>query len=257
MIPLRDDNPTLQTSVATFAVIGLNLAAWVFVQGLGSEPALTRSVCQLGAIPGELLGRLPAGTQVPLGPRAACVLSGEPNWITVVTSMFMHGGWFHIIGNMWFLYVFGDNVEDSMGSLRFTVFYLLCGLAAVAAQILSNPTSGLPMVGASGAIGGVMGAYAVLYPRAPVEMLIILGFYIDRIVVPAVLMLGYWFLLQLLGGLPSLGGEGGGVAFFAHIGGFLAGVLLIFVFRSPKRLAAHRRAFGSQRQLWSRARRRL
>jgi membrane associated rhomboid family serine protease len=127
-----------------------------------------------------------------------------------------------------------------MGPLRFLVFYVLCGLAAVAAQVLVSPASAIPMVGASGAIGGVMGAYAVLYPRAPVEMLVILGFYVDRIVVPAVVMLGYWFLIQLLGGIPTLASEGGGVAFWAHIGGFLAGVVLVLVFRSRTRTEAHR-----------------
>lgn len=241
MFPLRDDNPALSTSVATFAIIGLNAAAWLLVQGLGTEPALSRSVCMLGAIPGNLLGTVPSGTHVPLGPGSVCVLRAHPGWITVLTSMFMHGGWLHILGNMWFLYVFGDNVEDSMGPVRFLFFYLACGVAAVAAQTLLNPDSALPLVGASGAIGGVMGAYAVLYPRMPVHLLVFLGFYIDRIVVPAYLMLGYWFALQLLAGIPALGSTSGGVAFWAHVGGFLAGVALVFPFRNPHRVAAHRR----------------
>ncbi len=246
MFPIRDDNPTLHASAATFAIIGLNALAWIFVQGMGTEPALSRSVCELGAIPGELLGRVAAGTQVPLGPHASCVIEAGPRWVTTLTSMFMHGSWFHIIGNLWFLYVFGDNVEDAMGAPRFVVFYLLCGFAAVATQLLSSPASPVPMVGASGAIGGVMGAYAVLFPRAPVHLLIIIFFYVDRVVVPAFLMLGYWFLLQLLGGLPSLGGEDGGVAFWAHVGGFAAGVVLVFPFRQQRRLAAHRALLRSQ-----------
>jgi membrane associated rhomboid family serine protease len=168
------------------------------------------------------------------------VVTAEPNWLTVVTSMFMHGGWFHLIGNLWFLVVFGDNVEDAMGSLRFVAFYLVCGLAAVLAQTLSNPASAIPMVGASGAIGGVMGAYALLYPRAPVHMLLFFGFFFTTVVVPAWGMLGYWFLLQLLGGLPTLGGTGAGVAFWAHIGGFVAGIALIRAFQKPARVAAHR-----------------
>jgi membrane associated rhomboid family serine protease len=249
MFPLRDDNPTLGTSFATFLIIGLNAAAWIFVQGLGMEPALSTSVCRLGVIPGDLLGLVAPGTRVALGPGAQCVL-GEPNWLTPFTSMFMHGGWFHIVGNLWFLWVFGDNVEDSMGPLRFLVFYVICGLAAVAAQTLANPSSAVPMVGASGAIGGVMGAYALLYPRAPVHMLVVLGFYMDRIAVPAVLMLGYWFLFQILGGIPSLQGEGGGVAFFAHVGGFLAGLLLIPVFRKPARVAAHRELLQRRSRRW-------
>ncbi len=240
MFPLRDDNPTLGTSLATFLVIGLNAATWILVQGLGTEPALSSSVCRLGMIPGDLLGLVPEGTRVPLGRGLDCVIHGDPNWLTPFTSMFMHGGWFHIVGNLWFLSVFGDNVEDSMGPLRFLVFYVLCGLAAVAAQSLANPASAVPMVGASGAIGGVMGAYALLYPRAPVHMLVVLGFYIDRIAVPAILMLGYWLLLQVLGGLPTLGGGGAGVAFWAHVGGFLAGLGLAPVFRVPARVEAHR-----------------
>ena len=240
MIPLRDDNPTLGASIATFAIIGLNFAAWIFVQGLGVEPALARSVCELGAIPGELLGNVSPGVAVPLGPGLSCVV-GESGWYTVITSMFMHGGWFHILGNLWFLSVFGDNVEDAMGPVRFGCSTCCAASPPALAHIASSPDSAVPIVGASGAIGGVMGAYAVLYPRAPVHMLVMLGFYITRIVVPAYLMLGYWFLLQVLGGIPSLQGAGGGVAFWAHIGGFAAGVALLPLFRVRARVEAHHR----------------
>ncbi len=246
MFPLRDDNPTLRASTATITLIGLNAAAWVLVQGLGSEPALVRSICELGAIPGELLGRVPVGTGIELAPGLVCQI-GEPAWSTVISSMFLHGGWFHLLGNMWFLWIFGDNVEDAMGPFRFVLFYLLCGIAAVAAQAATNPASAIPMVGASGAIGGVMGAYALLYPRVGVHMLLVLGFYIDRIIVPAWLMLGYWFLIQILGGLPALASEGGGVAFWAHVGGFLAGVALIMPFRDARRVEEHRRMMGRRR----------
>jgi membrane associated rhomboid family serine protease len=170
-----------------------------------------------------------------------CALDTAPSWHTLVTSMFMHGSWMHIIGNMWFLWIFGNNVEDSMGRGRFVVFYLLAGLAAAAMQIATDPASPVPMVGASGAIGGVMGAYVVLYPRVRVHMLVFLGFFITTIGVPAYLMLGYWFVLQLLGGLPSLGGGAGGVAFWAHVGGFVAGVALIYLFRDPELVERHRR----------------
>jgi membrane associated rhomboid family serine protease len=153
--------------------------------------------------------------------------------------MFLHGGWFHLIGNMWFLWVFGNNVEDSMGHIRFVVFYLLCGLAAAALQVATSPSSAIPMLGASGAIGGVMGAYIVLYPKVRVHMLIFLGFFVTTIAVPAYLMLGYWFLIQLLGGIPSLAREGGGVAFWAHVGGFVAGAAIIKLFRNPKLIAQH------------------
>ncbi len=229
-------------------LIGANAAAWVLLQGLGTEPALVRSICELGAIPGELLGNLAPGTEVLLGPGLACRIEAEPNWPTAISSMFLHGGWFHLLGNMWFLWLFGDNVEDAMGRVRFVVFYLLCGLAAVAAQMASNPNSATPMVGASGAIGGVMGAYAILYPKVGVHILLVLGFYVDRVVVPAWLMLGFWFLLQVMGGLPALSSEGGGVAFWAHVGGFVAGVVLIFPFQNEHRLAAHRALVA--RQSW-------
>lgn len=252
MFPLRDDNPTIGSSVATFAIIGVNAAAWIFVQGLGADPALSRSVCEFGAIPGNLLGTVPGGTEVPLGTQGRCVISGSPSWLTPLTSMFLHGGWFHIIGNLWFLSVFGDNVEDSMGPLRFVLFYLLCGLVAVAAQVASDPAGAVPMVGASGAIGGVMGAYAVLYPRVRVHLLFFFGFFFTTIAVPAYFMLGYWFVLQLIGGIPTLYGAGAGVAFWAHVGGFAAGMLLIPFFRDPVRVAAHRAHVAL---LWSRERR--
>ena len=240
MFPYRDDNPTLATPVITFLLIGLNVAAWVLLQGMGSEPSLSSSVCELGLIPGEYLNRVPDGTSVPMSPTAACVL-GDSAWFTPVSSMFLHGGWFHLIGNMWFLWVFGNNVEDSMGHVRYLVFYLLSGLAAALAQTVVNPSSAIPMVGASGAISGVMGAYVVLYPRVRVHMIVFLGFFITRIAVPAFLMLGYWFLIQILGGIPTIGGdEKGGVAFWAHAGGFLAGALLIFVFRDADLVAKHR-----------------
>jgi len=239
MFPYRDDNPTLATPVVTFLLIGLNVAAWILVQGMGTEPALSSSVCQLGLIPGEYLNRVPDGTTLPMSPTTTCVL-GDSAWFTPISSMFLHGGWFHLIGNMWFLWVFGNNVEDSMGHVRYLVFYLLSGLAAALAQTVVNPSSAIPMVGASGAISGVMGAYVVLYPRVRVHMIVFLGFFITRIAVPAFLMLGYWFLIQLLGGLPTLGDEKGGVAFWAHAGGFVAGALLIMLFRDPELVAKHR-----------------
>jgi membrane associated rhomboid family serine protease len=237
MFPYKDDNPTLVTPVVTFFLIGLNVAAWVFVQGMGAEPNLSASVCELGLIPGEVLGRLPPGTAVPGPPSFRCT-TGEGSWFTAISSMFLHGGWLHLIGNVWFLWVFGNNVEDSMGKLRFLLFYLVTGIAAAAAQAAVNPNSAIPMVGASGAISGVMGAYVVLYPRVRVHMLIFLGIFITRITVPAIFMLGYWFLLQLLGGLPTLQRESGGVAFWAHAGGFVAGMVLVLLFRNPRLIEA-------------------
>jgi membrane associated rhomboid family serine protease len=240
MFPYRDDNPTLATPVATIALIAANVAAWVLVQGMGAEPSLSASVCRLGLIPGEFLQRLPEGFAIPMGRGTACVVGGETVWYAPLTSMFMHGGWLHLIGNMWFLWVFGNNVEDSMGRVRYLVFYLLCGLAAAATQTLLNPASPIPMVGASGAISGVMGAYVLLYPRVRVHMLVILVIFITRIQVPAYVMLGYWFLLQLLGGAAALGQESGGVAFGAHVGGFVAGALLVGLFKDRELVMQHR-----------------
>jgi membrane associated rhomboid family serine protease len=236
VFPIRDDNPQILVPVVTYALIGLNVAAWVFLQGLGSEPLLSASVCRLGLIPGDLLGSVDlSGIPGPL----PCPVDGESNWVTVLTSMFMHGSWLHLIGNMWFLWIFGGNVEDAMGPGRFVLFYLLSGLAAAAAQVAASPESPIPMVGASGAIGGVMGAYIVLYPRVHVHLLVLLGFYATTFAVPAVAMLGYWIVLQLIGGLASAGAAGGGTAFWAHVGGFVAGAVLVFLFRDRELLARH------------------
>jgi membrane associated rhomboid family serine protease len=239
MFPLRDENPHFLTPYATWGLIGLNVLAWALVQGLGTEPALSRSMCNLALIPGEVLQTASAGTRVPLGPGITCVLGDTSTWYTAVTSMFLHGGWFHLIGNMWFLYIFGNNVEDSMGHTRFVIFYLLCGLAAAALQTVFDPDSTIPMVGASGAIGGVMGAYILLYPKVRVHMLIVFGFYITTIAVPAMFMLGYWFLIQLISGFSTIGSQGGGVAFWAHVGGFVAGGLLVLAFRNRRLVDRH------------------
>ena len=242
MFPLRDQNPVVRTPVATIAIIATNAAAWLFLQGLGSSAGLARSLCAFGLIPGELLGHVPDGTVVALGDHVRCTIGGSDTIWTPLTSMFMHGGWFHIVGNMWFLWVFGDNGEDAMGAVRYTIFYVLCGLAAAATQVATDPASTIPMVGASGAIGGVMGGYARLYPRARIETLLPLGLYFTTIAVPAYFMLGYWFLLQLLGGIPALASAGGGVAFWAHVGGFLAGVVLVGPFRRADFFAARGRS---------------
>ncbi|HEU4588269.1 MAG TPA: rhomboid family intramembrane serine protease [Gemmatimonadales bacterium] len=240
MFPYRDDNPTLRTPVVTFAIITLNVAMWILVEDMGREPGLSAAVCRLGLIPGELLRLVPPGTSFPLGPYQSCVLGYGEAWYTPLTSMFLHGSWLHLIGNMWFLWIFGNNVEDSMGRLRYALFYLLCGLAAAGFQVFLTPGSVVPMVGASGAISGVMGAYVLLYPRVRVHMIVVLVVFITRIAVPAYLMLGYWFLLQLLGGAATAGTETGGTAFWAHVGGFLAGALLIIPFRDPQLVARHR-----------------
>jgi membrane associated rhomboid family serine protease len=249
MFPYRDENETIRTPYATFVLIALNVATWLFVQGAGSPMALARSICDLGLIPGELTLSVPPGTRFAMGEGLVCLTDPGRQVSHVLTSMFLHGGWMHILGNMWFMWIFGNNVEDAMGHLRFVVFYLLTGAAAVLAQVLLTPASAVPMVGASGAISGVMGAYIVLYPRVRVFMLVVLGFYVTSMAWPAWMMLGYWLLIQLVSGLTALGREGGGVAFWAHFGGFVAGVALIKLFARPDYLAEHQSRRWQPRRL--------
>lgn len=226
MFPIRDENPRVRPPVATVIIIGLNIAVWLFIQGGGSVMPLIKSFCLYSLIPGDLLGTVPPGTVIPLVEDVGCVLDGKGSVTTLITHAFLHGSWFHIISNLWFLWIFGDNVEDSMGWGRFIVFYLACTIAAAMAQIAADPAAITPMVGASGAIGGVMGAYARLYPRVSIYTLIPIGFFLTTAVIPAVYMLGLWFFIQLLSSL--FGGDGpANVAFWAHGGGFLAGLILI------------------------------
>src|SRR5262249_39633353 len=204
---------------------------WFVVQGAGMAVPLARSVCNLGLIAGELTGRVAPGTSFDIGPGLACVIDPGRGVSHLLTAMFLHGGWMHLIGNMWFLWIFGNNIEDSMGRVRFVVFYLLCGLAAAAAQVASDPSSLAPMIGASGAISGVMGAYLVLYPRVRVYTLVPIGFFLTSIALPAWSMLIYWMALQVLSGLVSLGSRAlGGGAFFAPAGGVFPGRLLFTLF---------------------------
>jgi membrane associated rhomboid family serine protease len=240
MFPYRDENQTQRRSVVTLAFIALNALAWVFVQGAGSALPLMESVCNLGLIPGELTGRLPPGTGFPLAEGLVCLTDPGAQPAHLLTSMFLHGSWMHLLGNLWFLWIFGDNVEDSMSRPRFAAFYLICGLAAALAQVAAGPSSEVPMVGASGAISGVMGAYLVLYPRVRVFAMVPIGFLLTSIALPAWAMLIYWVVLQVLGGFASFGQSGGGVAFWAHAGGFAAGVLLVKVFARRDRVAEHR-----------------
>jgi membrane associated rhomboid family serine protease len=231
MFPYKDDNPTELSPVVTVGIIAANVLVWLFLQGMGAAEPLTRSVCDLGLIPGEVLRTAKPGSGVELAPGMFCLVDVAPKYWTVLTSMFTHGSWLHLLGNMLFLWVFGNNIEDAMGHGRFVVFYLLCGVAAAATQVFVSPHSIVPMVGASGAISGVLGAYLLLYPRVRVHTLIVLPIYITSVALPAYVMLGYWALLQLVGGLGSLTAlEKGGVAFFAHIGGFLTGLVLIRFF---------------------------
>jgi len=240
MIPISDDNPTLRTPAVTIGLLASITAVWVVAQGAGFDAhRLMASVCNLGLVPGEITGAAKLGTALPIGAGMACVVDAEPvNYLTPLTSMFLHGGWAHIIGNCLFLWVFGNNIEDSMGRLRFLAFYVVCGLAGAAAHVAVDPASPIPVVGASGAISGVMGAYLVLYPRVMVNMLFIFIIIIRIIPLPAWVVLIYWFALQVLGVLPQLTGPetelSAGVAFMGHVGGFVAGVVLVKLFEDKR-----------------------
>ena len=231
MFPLRDENPTELVPFVTVLVIAANVLVWMIVQSAGAGEGFLASLCAYGSIPAELTGRVAPGTEVPLGPGHAC-RAGGLTYSTVLTSMFLHGSWMHLIGNMWFLWVFGNNIEDSMGHARFVVFYLLCGALAAAAHVASSPGSAVPTVGASGAISGIMGAYLVLYPKVRVHTMIFLGIFVRIVPMSAWAILLLWFGLQVLSGMLS-SGAGGGVAFWAHAGGFMAGVALIKLFAKP------------------------
>ncbi|MBP7570282.1 MAG: rhomboid family intramembrane serine protease [Acidobacteria bacterium] len=240
MLPYHDENRTLRPAYVTLILIAINVGAWIFIQGAGSTLPLARSVCNLGLIPGELTGLLPPGSGFAMGDNMFCLTDPGRQATNVLTSMFLHGSWMHLLGNMWFLWLFGNNVEDSMTRPRFVAFYLLCGLAAALLQVVVDPRSNIPMVGASGAISGVMGAYLVLYPRVRVFTLVPLGFFITSIALPAWVMLLYWGALQLLGGFTSIGAEGGGVAFWAHVGGFVAGLIGVKLFARRDHVRDHR-----------------
>lgn len=223
MFPLRDDNPVSITPVINWLLIFVNVVIFMYQVSLGPRD-MQIFVYQYGAIPAVITGeqRLPDA------------LAAVPPMASTFTSMFLHGSWMHLIGNMWFLWIFGNNIEEAMGPLRYLVFYLLSGISASFAHVLFNPASAIPSIGASGAIAGVMGAYVMLYPRAHVLTLIFLGFFIRLIYLPAGLILGFWFLLQVLSGsMGSVSGgqDSGGIAFWAHAGGFVAGVLLVGVFK--------------------------
>jgi membrane associated rhomboid family serine protease len=228
MFPLRDENPTELRPYVTLLIIGINVVVWLALQGGGRGGAFLDSLCSFGSIPGELTGSLPAGTTVRLGDYA-CPIGGL-GWQTVITSMFMHGGWLHLGGNMLFLWVFGNNIEDSMGHVRFVFFYLITGVVAAAAHVLAAPSSPIPTVGASGAISGVMGAYLLLYPRVRVHTLFFFVVFFKVIPLSAWFLLVWWFVLQVAMGVGSVGASGGGIAFWAHIGGFLAGLLMVRLF---------------------------
>ena len=219
MIPIHDDNPTAIRPVVTIGIIAACTLVFLWQLGRAAEE-LNLLFYSLGFIPALLFG------DAELPPDVVLV---SPS-MSVLTSMFLHGGFMHLAGNMLYLWVFGNNVEDAMGHARFGAFYVLCGIAAAMAQGLADPGSTVPMVGASGAIGGVLGAYLLLHPRARILVIIPLGIILQPLRIPAYFVLGLWFVFQLLAGGTSLGQEGG-VAYWAHVGGFLAGAALLFPFK--------------------------
>jgi membrane associated rhomboid family serine protease len=237
MFPLKDDVPGSTTPFITVGLIALNVVVYLYQLSLGIEGpvpghAARELILEFGLSPCRLTGS------------CVDVLPGLPSpWLTIFTSMFLHGGLFHVGGNMLYLWIFGDNVEDTLGHARFLVFYLLSGIAAALVQTMVSPASEIPMVGASGAVSGVLGAYLLLFPHARVLTLLIFGFFFRMVHIPAVIVLGFWIIVQFLNGfltvtVSAVRGEsaGGGVAWFAHIGGFLAGMALLLVLR-PRRHA--------------------
>jgi membrane associated rhomboid family serine protease len=224
VIPLRDKNPTRRTPVVTWALIGACFVAFAVelsVTATGGDPALQAFFERWGAVPADITNAIEAGSYL-----------GEA-MIGMVTSMFLHGGWLHLLGNMLFLWIFGNNVEDRLGSIPYLLFYLVGGIAAALTQVVIDPRSTIPLVGASGAIAAALGAYIVLFPGARILSLVFLGFFYQLLEVPALIVLGFWFALQLLSGFASFGAETaeGGVAFFAHIGGFVVGVVVGLLLR--------------------------
>ena len=210
MIPLRDVIPSRTTPWVTFALIGLNIAVYVWGLTLG-ERGYEELLLTYGLVPADF------------------------SWLTLLTSMFLHGGLGHVGSNLLSLWIFGDNVEDRFGHGRFLIFYLLAGAVAALAQVWANPDSTIPLVGASGAISGVMGAYLVMFPHSRILVLLFLFLFIDIIEIPALAYLGVWFLYQILSGMGSANGGGEMIAFWAHVGGFATGLVMVFLFRQPER----------------------
>lgn len=231
MIPIRDNVPSRSFPVVTVLLIVVNTAVFIYEVALGSR-GLAGFVSRNALIPVQVTSHFS-------GPSPA----GARDFLTFFTAMFLHGGWLHLIGNMWFLWIFGDNVEDRLGHFRYLVFYLLCGLIGNLAHYALNPASALPALGASGAIAGVLGAYVLSYPGARILVLLPVFFFIQFVELPALIVLGLWFVLQFLNGAASVvaAGEAGGVAWWAHIGGFLGGMVIFNIFRPRPRAGYLRR----------------
>jgi membrane associated rhomboid family serine protease len=238
VLPLKDNVPTRNVPAVTVALIAVNVVVYLYEFFLWFDPAGPGRPSLGAQLYGQLItefGMIPCRFADVCPLRLETALAGAPPpALTVLTSMFLHGGVLHVAGNMLYLWLFGRTVEDTVGHARFLVFYLVCGLAAAGAQYMQDPASAIPMVGASGAVSGTLGAYALLQPRARIWTLVVFGFFVRMISVPAWVVLGFWVVIQFLNGLVTLArGETAGVAFLAHLGGFIAGVALIGLFRRP------------------------
>ena len=247
MIPIGDDQKSARPPLGTYGLLAALGLTWVLAQGAGfSAYTLAASVCNWGLVPGELTHHAPLGMAVPIGAGLACVVDDQPiNVLTPITAMFLHGSWGHLLGNALFLWVFGRAVEDGMGTKRFLVYYLVCGLLAAGTHVLINRSSAVPMVGASGAIAGVLGGYLALYPWTRVRVLLL---WLVVVQVPAAFMLIWWIGLQLLMALPQLGSlsaQVSAVAVWAHIGGFAAGYGLVQTFSDERLFRQHQEATAS------------
>jgi len=231
IFPIRDDQPRFSTPFVNYFIIGLNIAVYFLVEPPAYSQALDILTAQFGLIPHDLTRAVAGAPQYPL----------LASLLTIFTSMFLHGNFLHILGNLWFLWIFGDNVEDYLGHFPYLIFYLLCGVAAALTDVAINPLSKVPMIGASGAIAGIMGAYIVLYPRARVQMLVLLIVFITFWWLPAWVFLGFWFLFQFIATsltTTAANHQTGGIAFAAHVGGFVAGLIMIKMF--PRRAGSYR-----------------
>lgn len=245
LMPIGDDNHGRHlTPFITYALIAINVAVFIFLQ-LPSE-AFTYA---FSVVPREIMQNRDIVGNLQVGPNPRDVIrlgeGPQPIQLTIFTAMFMHGGWMHLLGNMLYLWIFGDNVEDALGHVKFLIFYLLCGVAATFAHIVAGPNSLIPSLGASGAIAGVLGGYLLMFPSRNVRVLV--G-YMGIIALPAIIVIGLWIAMQIFGGFGSIGNEGGGVAYWAHVGGAVAGLVLVNLFRNRvtnQRIAEHEAAVGS------------
>ena len=233
LFPIGDDNTERQlTPYVNYVLIAINIFVYLYQRG---HPEFTSGY---SVVPAEITsGHDLVGTYRIGGARLDLAPGPTPIYLTLLSSMFMHGGFMHIAGNMLYLWIFGDNVEDRLGHVRYLIFYLLCGAFAACAQTYINGASLVPMIGASGAISGVLGAYIVLFPHSRVLTIVPIVFFIQLLEVPAIVLLGLWFLMQLLSGVGTLGDRAdvGGVAFWAHVAGFVAGLGFVYVFKQPER----------------------